>query len=246
MHVGSENKKTLWRSMSFVNSLAQRIVVKVESVSVANYGTVILHQASFIIRQAEFVFLIGKTGSGKSTLMRALYADLPINSGQAFVAGFDLNKINRSEIPFLRRSIGIIFQDFQLLFDRSIEDNLKFLLQATGWTSSSEIKLRIEEVLGKVGLNWAESKFPHQLSGGEQQRVAIARALLNEPAILIADEPTGNLDPEVAEDILNLFIKINTSGTAVLMATHNHGFLAKHPSYKVLKCHNGYVSSFDC
>lgn len=231
--------------MSFPNPLAQSIVIQVENISVANYGTLILQQASFTIRKAEFIFLIGKTGSGKSTLMRALYADLPINSGQASVAGFDLNKINRSEIPFLRRSIGIIFQDFQLLSDRSVRENLKFVLKATGWTCAKEIKLRIEEVLGKVGLNWAEGKFPHQLSGGEQQRIVIARALLNEPAILIADEPTGNLDPEVAEEILNLFIKINSSGTAVLMATHNHSFLERHLSYKVLKCHNGYVSSFD-
>jgi cell division transport system ATP-binding protein len=231
--------------MSFTNSFNQRIIVQVENLTIANYGTIILHQASFSIRQSDFFFLIGKTGSGKSTLIRALYADLPINSGQARVADFDLKNIDRSVIPFLRRSIGIIFQDFQLLSDRSVEENLKFVLKATGWTSTKEMKLRIEEVLGKVGLSWAESKFPHQLSGGEQQRVVIARALLNEPSILIADEPTGNLDPEVAEDILNLFIKINSSGTAILMATHNHSFLDKHPSYKVLKCHNGYVSKFD-
>lgn len=233
------------QAMLFTDPSKKRIIIQIEDLTVAKYGTPILQQASFIIRQSEFVFLIGKTGSGKSTLMRTIYADIPINSGQARVVGFDLKKISRSEIPFLRRNIGIIFQDFQLLSDRSVKENLRFVLKATGWTSAKEIKLRIEEVLGKVGLSWAESKYPHQLSGGEQQRVVIARALLNEPSILIADEPTGNLDPEIAEDILNLFIKINSSGTAVLMATHNHGFLERHPSYRVLRCHNGYVSSFD-
>lgn len=219
----------------------RQAVINLEDLSVTNYGNLILQNISFEIKRGEFVFLIGKTGCGKSTLLKTLYADVPLSSGRANVAGFDLTNIDRREIPFLRRNLGIIFQDFQLLSDRSINENLKFVLEATGWRCKHEIKLKIEEVLNKVGLNWVGDKFPHQLSGGEQQRTAVARALLNDPAILLADEPTGNLDPEVADDIINIFLKINKSGTAVLMATHNHGFLEKYP-FRVLACHNGCIA----
>lgn len=231
--------------MPFTDTIYDRAVIKVEALSVANRGTIILHDATFSINQEEFVFFVGKTGSGKSTLLKALYADAPISSGEVYIAGFHLNEMRDSEIPFLRRKLGIVFQDFQLLPDRSVEENLRFVLQATGWKSKKDIKLRIEEVLDRVNLSWAEKKQPYQLSGGEQQRIGIARALLNDPLVIIADEPTGNLDSEVADEILNLFLKINKSGTAILMATHNQTFLERNPSCKVLKCFNGYIAHFD-
>lgn len=184
--------------------------------------------------------MIGKTGSGKSSLLKTLYAELPVKSGTVQVVDFDLHAIKRSQIPFLRRKLGIVFQDFQLLSDRSVEENLWFVLRASGWKSQASIKHRIAEVLMQVGLDWASKKMANQLSGGEQQRVVIARALLNDPLILLADEPTGNLDPEVAQSILSLFLEINQGGTAILMATHNYGLLSKH-AYRVLKCEYGRV-----
>jgi cell division transport system ATP-binding protein len=201
----------------------------------------VLNDVHFQINNGEFVYLIGRTGSGKSSLMKTLYADLWLHTGSAKVAGYELHKIKRSDIPFLRRRIGIVFQDFQLLSDRSVEENLSFVLRATGWDQQSKISKRIAEVLMQVGLGTAQKRMPHQLSGGEQQRVVIARAMLNEPKILIADEPTGNLDPEVAEQIIQVFKTINNAGTAILMATHNHEFLKKFPA-RVLKCENGSVT----
>ncbi|SFT66138.1 cell division transport system ATP-binding protein [Algoriphagus locisalis] len=198
----------------------------------------ILTDVNFSVEQHEFVFLIGRTGSGKSSLLKTLYADLELKSGSAEVAGFNLEKIKTKEIPFLRRKIGIIFQDFQLFNDRSVAENLAFVMRATGWKDKSKINARMAEVLLLVGLNNASSKMPHQLSGGEQQRVVIARALLNEPSILLADEPTGNLDPDVADGIFKLFQEINKKGTAILMATHNYDLLRKYP-YRVLKCEKG-------
>ncbi len=198
----------------------------------------ILSDVDFSVEQHEFVFLIGRTGSGKSSLLKTLYADLPLQSGNIEISGFDLTKITSKEVPFLRRKIGIIFQDFQLFPDRSVAENLSFVMKATGWKDKAKIKARMAEVLVLVGLNNAASKMPHQLSGGEQQRVVIARALLNEPSILLADEPTGNLDPDVADGIFKLFQEINKKGTAILMATHNHDLLKKYP-YRVLKCENG-------
>jgi cell division transport system ATP-binding protein len=168
-------------------------------------------------------------------LLRTLYADLPLRAGSGEVAGFRLETIKPRDVPYLRRRVGIIFQDFQLFADRSVADNLLFVLRATGWRDSGKMKKRLAEVLMRVGLGLAGNRFPHQLSGGEQQRVVIARALLNEPLILFADEPTGNLDPEVAEGILQLFTEINRSGTAVLMATHNYELLQRHPS-RIFKC----------
>ncbi|TDQ13572.1 cell division transport system ATP-binding protein [Algoriphagus boseongensis] len=198
----------------------------------------VLSEVNFSVEQHEFVFLIGRTGSGKSSLLKTLYADLPLQAGHAEVVGFNLSKIKNSEIPFLRRKIGIIFQDFQLFYDRNVSENLAFVLKATGWTDKVKIKERISEVLIQVGLIDSLMKMPHQLSGGEQQRIVIARALLNEPSILLADEPTGNLDPNVADEIFKLFQDINKKGTAILMATHNHDLLRKFP-YRVLKCEKG-------
>jgi cell division transport system ATP-binding protein len=198
----------------------------------------VLSDVTFSVEQHEFVFLIGRTGSGKSSLLKTLYADLPLKSGLSEVVGYSLSEIKNKEVPFLRRKIGIIFQDFQLFTDRSVHENLSFVLKATGWTDPILIKERIGEVLLQVGLLEALTKMPHQLSGGEQQRVVIARALLNNPSILLADEPTGNLDPDVADGIFKLFQDINKKGTAILMATHNHELLRKYP-YRVLKCEKG-------
>lgn len=198
----------------------------------------VLSDVTFSVEQHEFVFLIGRTGSGKSSLLKTLYADLPLKSGLSEVVGYSLPEIKNKEVPFLRRKIGIIFQDFQLFTDRSVHENLSFVLKATGWTDPILIKERIGEVLLQVGLLEALNKMPHQLSGGEQQRIVIARALLNNPSILLADEPTGNLDPDVADGIFKLFQDINKKGTAILMATHNHELLRKYP-YRVLKCEKG-------
>jgi cell division transport system ATP-binding protein len=200
----------------------------------------VLSHVSFEIEKGEFVYLVGKTGSGKSSLLKTLYADLPLRSGLAQVAGFKIFKISRNQIPYLRRKIGIVFQDFQLLTDRNVNENLAFVLKATGWKEKSKMKNRISEVLMRVGMGASGAKMPHQLSGGEQQRIVIARALLNEPVILLADEPTGNLDPDVAEGIMQIFLEINNSGTAVLMATHNHQIIQRYPK-RVLKCENGEV-----
>jgi cell division transport system ATP-binding protein len=213
-------------------------VLQVHQATIFQGVNPVLNNVNFSVEQHEFVFLIGRTGSGKSSLLKTLYADLELKSGMVEVAGFDLGKIKSNEIPFLRRKIGIIFQDFQLFNDRTVAENLSFVMKATGWTDKLKIKSRMAEVLMLVDLNDALDKMPHQLSGGEQQRVVIARALLNEPSILLADEPTGNLDPDVADGIFKLFQEINKKGTAILMATHNHDLLRKYP-YRVLKCENG-------
>ncbi|MFT4856253.1 MAG: cell division transport system ATP-binding protein [Algoriphagus sp.] len=213
-------------------------VLQVHQATIFQGVNPVLNNVNFSVEQHEFVFLIGRTGSGKSSLLKTLYADLELKSGIVEVAGFDLGAIKSQEIPFLRRKIGIIFQDFQLFNDRTVAENLSFVMRATGWTDKVKIKLRMAEVLMLVDLNNALDKMPHQLSGGEQQRVVIARALLNEPSILLADEPTGNLDPDVSDGIFKLFQEINKKGTAILMATHNHDLLRKYP-YRVLKCANG-------
>lgn len=213
-------------------------VLQVNQATIFQGANPVINNVNFSVEQHEFVFLIGRTGSGKSSLLKTLYADLELKSGVVEVAGFDLGSIKSSEVPFLRRKIGIIFQDFQLFNDRTVAENLTFVMKATGWTDKVKIKSRMAEVLMLVGLNNALEKMPHQLSGGEQQRVVIARALLNEPSILLADEPTGNLDPDVADGIFKLFQEINKKGTAILMATHNHDLLRKYP-YRVLKCENG-------
>lgn len=190
----------------------------------------VLGDVSFAVNKGEFVYLIGRTGSGKSSLLKTLYADLKLQAGRGSVAGTSLERIKPNEIPFLRRKIGIVFQDFQLFFDRNVEENLKFVLKATGWTDKKKMTDRVSEVLMQVGLGTAQRKMPHQISGGEQQRVVIARAMLNEPSILIADEPTGNLDPAVSDQIMQVFRSINNAGTAVLMATHNYELLNRYPA----------------
>lgn len=213
-------------------------VLQVSKATIFQGEIPVLTDVNFAVEKHEFVFLIGRTGSGKSSLLKTLYADLQLQAGHAEVVGYSLEKIKTKDVPFLRRKIGIIFQDFQLFTDRSIQENLAFVLKATGWTDAVKIKSRISEVLLQVGLTDALIKMPHQLSGGEQQRVVIARALLNNPSILLADEPTGNLDPDVADGIFKLFQEINKQGTAILMATHNHELLRKFP-YRVLKCEKG-------
>lgn len=213
-------------------------VVRVKEASIFQDNNTVLNNISFEIDKGEFVFLIGRTGSGKSSLLKTLYADLPLHMGEVMVAGFDIRKIKSSQVPLLRRKIGIIFQDFQLFPDRTVGENLNFVMKATGWKDSAKMKNRLAEVLMQVGLGSVEKKMPHQLSGGEQQRVVVARALINEPLILIADEPTGNLDPKIASEILRLFQQINKSGTAVLMATHSYGLIRKFPA-RVLKCEDG-------
>lgn len=220
--------------------ISEEPVVLLEGADIYQGQKLVLSDVNFHVGKGEFVFLIGRTGSGKSSLLKTLYADLWLHTGSAKVAGFELHKIKRSDVPFLRRRIGIVFQDFQLLTDRSVEDNLTFVLRATGWTDKVEIANRISEVLMQVGLGTSQKKFPHQLSGGEQQRVVIARAMLNEPQILIADEPTGNLDPEVSDQIMQVFKTINNAGTAVLMATHNYDLLQNYPA-RIIRCENGKV-----
>ncbi|GAA4296373.1 cell division ATP-binding protein FtsE [Nibribacter koreensis] len=215
-------------------------VVTLQKVSIFQEVNTILSDVTFSIDKGEFVYLVGRTGSGKSSLLKTLYADLPLKMGSAQVAGFNIQSLTWKQVPYLRRKIGIVFQDFQLLFDRSVAENLRFVLKATGWKDKSKIKGRISEVLMRVGLDSAANKMPHQLSGGEQQRVVIARALLNEPVILFADEPTGNLDPDVTDGIMRLFEEINKSGTAILMATHNHQTLQRYPR-RIIKCDQGRV-----
>ncbi len=219
-------------------SLSDDDVLNVADATIYQEDQAVLSAIDFSIEKGEFVFLIGRTGSGKSSLLKTLYADLPLRSGSIVVAGHQIQAIKRKDVPFLRRKVGIIFQDFELFYDRSVADNLEFVMKATGWKSKAKMKSRMAEVLMRVGLGAISNKMPHQLSGGEQQRVVVARALINEPQILFADEPTGNLDPDVAEGIFKLFQEINRSGTAILMATHNHSFLRKFPG-RVLKCESG-------
>ncbi len=222
-------------------AFANQPIVQVINTDIYQAGEkLILENVNFSINKGEFVYLIGRTGSGKSSLLKTLYADLPLTKGSGQIAGYELNSIRRSNIPFLRRKLGIVFQDFQLFMDRNITQNLEFVLKATGWTDSMKMKTRIAEVLIRVGLSEAMSKMPYQLSGGEQQRVGIARALLNEPQILLADEPTGNLDPEVSEEIMRLFLSINRTGMSVLMATHDFDLIRKFPQ-RMLRCENHQV-----
>jgi len=213
-------------------------VVAVKDATIFQDHSTILKELSFEIGKGEFVYLVGSTGSGKTSLLKTLYCDLQLHVGEVTVAGFKIKGLRRSKVPYLRRKLGIIFQDFQLFQDRSVADNIYFIMQATGWKDRAGMKKRLAEVLMKVGLGSIELKFPHQLSGGEQQRLVIARALVNEPELLIADEPTGNLDPEVSDGIFNIFKEINNSGTAILMATHNYNIIRKYPA-RILKCEQG-------
>jgi len=197
------------------------ILVKFENVTLMQEERPVVSGVTVEVNKGEFVYLLGKTGSGKSSFLKTIYADLPLGMGSATVAGYDLNTIKPKDIPYLRRKLGIVFQDFQLLSDRTVGDNLKFVMKATGWEDGAKISARIKEVLNKVGLESKEGSMPHELSGGEQQRVSIARALVNDPEIILADEPTGNLDPETSEEILKLLKGIAESERAVLFATHD-------------------------
>lgn len=210
-------------------------IIELKNANICQRDKVILSDVTFSIGKGEFVYLIGRTGSGKSSLLKTLYAELPTNDGQVYVAGYDLTAIHRKDIPYLRRKLGIVFQDFQLLDDRNVEANLEFVLRATGWYDKDEISQRIDLALEKVGLRDKRKSMPYNLSGGERQGVAIARALLNNPDVILADEPTGNLDPETALDVLKMLLRIADSGTAVLMATHNYGLIQKYPG-RIIKC----------
>lgn len=216
-------------------------VISIKNGAVFQHERLILNDINLDINEGEFVYLIGRSGSGKSSLLKTLYADIPARSGKFSIAGFDLIDIKRKEIPMLRRKIGIVFQDFQLLYDRNVEQNLSFVLKATGWEDENNINKRIDEVLQLVGLQGKRKSMPHQLSGGEQQSVAIARALLNRPNVILADEPTGNLDPETTNDIMKLLMKIRDDGTTILMATHNYNLILKYPS-RVISCANGTIT----
>lgn len=213
----------------------EEILIKYDNVQLNRVENIILKDLSFEVKRGDFLYIIGRVGSGKSTLMKSLYAEIPVESGEAHIFEFDLDKIHRKDIPYLRRKIGIVFQDFQLLMDRSVEKNLEFVLKATGWKSKMAIKNRIEEVLTQVGMQNKTYKMPHELSGGEQQRIVIARALLNSPKLIIADEPTGNLDPETGSQIVALLQKISEEGTAIIMSTHNYSIVQAFPG-KILKC----------
>lgn len=213
-------------------------IISLKEASVYQKLNLVLSGVNLEITEGEFVYLIGKVGSGKTSLLKTLYAELPLNEGEGTVAGFDLRKIKRHEISFLRRKIGMVFQDFQLLPDRNVFDNLAFVLSATGWKDKIRINNRIKEVLERVTFQYKEDKFPHQLSGGEQQRVVIARALLNDPEMILADEPTGNLDPDTSEQLMKLMQSISENGRAILMATHNYEMIRKFPG-RTLKCDDG-------
>jgi cell division transport system ATP-binding protein len=212
-----------------------KTVLSLKNVTLSQGGKNILTNVNLEVNHGEFIYIIGKTGSGKSTFMKALYADLPLTEGEGSIVDFDLATLKEDDIPFLRRKIGFVFQDFKLLPDRSVKDNLLFVLKATGWTEKEEIQHKIDEVLNKVGMYACLDKMPHQLSGGEQQRIAIARALLNNPEFILADEPTGNLDPQTSVEVLDVLRKINETGKTVIMATHDYAMLMKFPS-KTLKC----------
>ena len=219
----------------------REIYVQISDADIVNDDNKILSNVSLEIAKGEFVYLLGKVGSGKSSIIKTLIAELPLKKGKGSIAGYDLWKIKKRNIPYLRRKLGVVFQDFQLLMDRSVEDNLLFVLEATGWKRRREMLDRVKEVLQKVGLRDKISKMPHQLSGGEQQRVAIARALLNNPMVILADEPTGNLDEDTAAEIMNVFSEIHASQrTAILMVTHNRELTRRYPG-RVLICENGTV-----
>jgi cell division transport system ATP-binding protein len=217
--------------------MVQEQLVNYSNVQLNREENSILRDVSLTINRGDFLYIIGKVGSGKSTLMKSMYAELPIEEGSARVFDYELAGIKRRLIPFLRRKIGIVFQDFQLLIDRTVEKNLEFVLYATGWKDRREIKDRINEVLVQVGMQNKTYKMPHELSGGEQQRVVIARALLNSPALILADEPTGNLDPETGSQIVALLQEISGRGTAVVMSTHNYSIVQAFPG-KIMRCEN--------
>ena len=213
-------------------------LVSFSGVDIINGESTVLYGVNLTVREGDFVYIVGKVGTGKTSIIRTMIAENPLGGGSATVCGYDLGSIRERDIPYLRRKLGVIFQDFQLLMDRSVRDNLRFVLEATGWKDEGKMEKRIEEVLEAVGMERKAHKMPHQLSGGEQQRIAIARALLNSPSLILADEPTGNLDAETADGIMQLLKRLNTTlGTAVVMVTHNLGLCEKYPG-RVLVCEN--------
>ena len=219
-------------------------LLQLEHVGICRNENVVLQDASFALDPGEFVYVIGKVGSGKSSLLKALYCEIPLQSGEGRLLGYDLTRMKRKDIPYLRRKLGIVFQDFQLLTDRSVIKNLEFVLKATGWKNKADIERRIDEVLSQVGMQNKGYKMPHELSGGEQQRVVIARALLNTPDIILADEPTGNLDPETSGQIVQLLHDICKKGTAVIMTTHNYTLVHNYPA-RIVKCENACLYDVD-
>lgn len=200
----------------------------------------VLSNVNLEVKRGEFIYLIGKTGTGKSSFLKTLYGDLSLLEGEGSIVEYNLRALKEKDIPYLRRKLGVVFQDFKLLPDRSIRENLLFVLKATGWKEKAEMDLKIDEVLDKVGMKMQAHKMPHQISGGEQQRVAIARALLNDPELILADEPTGNLDPQTSVEIMNVLKKINENGKTILMATHDYALIMKFPS-KTLKCEDSTI-----
>lgn len=213
-------------------------VLSLKNVTIYQDKNPVLSDVNIDVNHGEFLYLIGRTGSGKSSFLKTLYADLSLTEGEGSVVGYNLATLKESDIPYLRRKLGIVFQDFKLLPDRSIKDNLLFVLKATGWTEKDAMDAKIEEVLDKVGMKGLAPKMPHQLSGGEQQRVGIARALLNDPELILADEPTGNLDPQTSIEVMEVLRTINANGKSILMATHDYALVLKYPS-KTLKFEEG-------
>lgn len=218
--------------------MGENTVIRLKNVDIYQQKHLVLSNVNLEIKQGEFIYLIGQSGTGKSSLLKIIYGDLYIANGEGLVAGFDLRKLNENDVPYLRRKLGIVFQDFHLLNDRTVEKNLEFVLKATGWTDKKLIENRMIDVLEKVGLRSKLHKMPHELSGGEQQRVVIARALLNNPEIILADEPTGNLDPATSEEIVLLLRDIAASGTSILMATHDYQIIRNMPS-RIIKTADG-------
>ena len=216
----------------------QNTIVSLQNATIQNENQVVLADINFKVIKGDFVFLIGKTGAGKSSLLKVLYGDLPLSNGMGSILGYDLEKLKDRDIPSLRRKLGVVFQDFKLLTDRTVFDNLAFVLKATGWSGKEKIKTRVNEVLSMVKVNSEFHKFPFELSGGEQQRIAIARALLNHPQLIIADEPTGNLDPETSQEIMQLFKELHKGGISIIMATHDYNMIIKFPG-KIFQCSDG-------